>query len=203
MPGTESSFPSAVAAAGGKRSASAFVEVRGNPREHTQHPGAIKRDELRLILSSRAQVHDHLVATLQTLEPVKAPAQDLDLLRQVCLDGGLQGGPISTKGVLVDKPPFTQLTEPLGDLTSLIRLEPVVHTARTQACGRRYLPDGQSRRMRRDHGADACTIGVCEPRGRKAEPGDKLLFAADTLGEFLTGFHASESTRLAHDWAEK
>jgi hypothetical protein len=35
---------------GGKGGADELVKVRGNPRQHLEHPRAVKRDELRLIL---------------------------------------------------------------------------------------------------------------------------------------------------------
>jgi hypothetical protein len=47
-----------------------------------------------------------------------------------------------------------------------------------------------------DNGRDTFAIGVCKPSGRKAEPGDQLLFATDTRSQCLRGFHTPEHTRL-------
>jgi hypothetical protein len=82
-----------------------------------------------------------------------------------------------------------QLTEPYGDRTRLIRLEQLMGTGGAQAGGTRDLPDGQTRLFCRDNGPDAFAIGVGQPRGREAEPGDELLFATDTLSLCLRGFH--------------
>jgi hypothetical protein len=62
---------------GGKQATGKRVEVRDNPRQHLEHPRAVKRNKLRLIISIWTQVHNDLFALLQTLEPVKTPAQDL------------------------------------------------------------------------------------------------------------------------------
>src|SRR5437016_14100790 len=75
-----------------KGAAGEFVEVRSHPGQHTQDPVAIKRHELRLLLALGAQVHDHMVLMLQTLQPREAPAEDFHLRCQTCLDGMLQSG---------------------------------------------------------------------------------------------------------------
>jgi hypothetical protein len=66
----------------------------------------------------------------------------------------------------------------------------------TQVGGTHDLPDGQTGLFGRDHGPDPFAIGVGQPRGREAEPGNQLLFATDTLAPCLRGFHTPEHTRL-------
>src|SRR2546428_11964127 len=66
MPGTWGFLPVCRRRRSGHRATGELVEVRSNPREDPQHAGAIKRDELRLLLGSRAYVHHYLVAMLQT-----------------------------------------------------------------------------------------------------------------------------------------
>ncbi len=77
MPGSWVFIPLYCRRSGGKWAAGTLVEVRDNPRQHLEHPGAVKRDEPRFIIRLWTQVHNDLVPLLQPLQPIKAPAQDL------------------------------------------------------------------------------------------------------------------------------
>ena len=99
---------------GGKWAARKLVEVRSNPGQHTQHPGAIKRHEPRRLRTRGTQVHDHVVFLLHTLQPRDAPAEHFRLVGQACLAGGQRRRRLGLRVRRVCACVVMELTQPTG-----------------------------------------------------------------------------------------
>ena len=79
-------------------------------------------------------------------------------------------------------------TEPHGALTRLVCLEQLDESGSDLYAGAtRDLPDRQRRLLCRNDGSDPFPLGVRQPCHGKAEAGEQLLFATDTLLQGLQG----------------
>src|SRR5262245_28411344 len=141
----------------------------------------VERHVLRLGIGPGPQVHHDPLATVQAYQPVVAPAERLQLIREAGRDVG------RTRAA-----PPAPLAEPAGDLAGLVRTEELVDPARTEAGRGRDLADGQPRLMGFDDGPDPLALGLFEAFRGEAGPGGDLLLAADLLFELVAGFHSSK-----------
>jgi hypothetical protein len=124
-----------------------LVEVGDDPGQHPEHTGAVERHVLRLRIGLGPQVHHDPLATVQAFQPLVAPAERLQLIREAGRNVGL------TRAA-----PSALLTEPSGDLAGLVRTEELLDPTRTEPGGGRDPADRQPRLMGFGDGPDPLAL---------------------------------------------
>jgi len=90
------------ALSGARRVSRQLVEVGDDPGQHPEHAGTVERHVLRLGIGLGPQVHHHPRATVQAFQPLVAPAESLQLIREAGRNLGRtradSGGPVGAAG---------------------------------------------------------------------------------------------------------
>jgi len=93
---------------------------------------------------------------------------------------------------VVGSVPPALLTEPPGNLASLVRAEKLVDSARAETESGRDLTDGQPRLMGVNDGPDPLSLGPFQASRGEEQPGGKTLYAPDPLFQLVDVFHFSK-----------
>lgn len=144
---------------GPRRVAGRPVKVRDDAGQDAEHTRAVEPDEFPLGIGLRSQVDDDLFASLETLHPLPAPAESVQLISEVGSQGRLGLGGLGLLTGMVGQALSPPLAEPAGDLAGPLRAKQLVNPTRARPPGRRDLADGQPRAMGFDDGPDALLPG--------------------------------------------
>ena len=106
------------------------IQVGCDSFQHADHPRPLESNKLRLDIFIGPKIHNHVFATLQSLEPINGASQHLNFSRQAGSDLGFRLRPffLST-GTSAG---LSQLAQPDWNFLAFGRVEQLVDATRTQ-----------------------------------------------------------------------
>jgi hypothetical protein len=99
------------------------IQVSGDSFQHADHPRTIEANKLCLDICIEPKIHDHVFATLQSLQPLNTASQRLNFSRQAGLYLGFQLRPFRFVPWSGTSPRLSQLAQPDWDPLGFGRVE--------------------------------------------------------------------------------
>ena len=117
------------------------IQVSGDSFQHADHPGSVEANKLCLDICIEPKIHNHVFATLQSLQPINAAPQHPNFSRQAGFDLGFRLSPFSFFLWSVTSARLSQLAQPDWDLLGFGRGEKLVDSTRAESNGARDSAD--------------------------------------------------------------
>ena len=117
------------------------IQVGCDSFQHADHPRPIESDKLRLDIFIGPKIHDHVFATLQSLQPLSAASQHLNFSRQAGSDLRFRLRPVSFFLSTGASARLLQLAQPDWNLFGFGRVQKLVDSTRTQSSRARDFAD--------------------------------------------------------------
>jgi hypothetical protein len=109
------------------------VQVSCDSFQHTDHPRSVESNKLRLDIFIGPKIHNHVFATLQSLQPISAASQHLNFSRQAGSDLGFRLRPFRFFLSTGTSTRLSQLAQPGWNLLAFGRVEKLVDSTRAQS----------------------------------------------------------------------
>src|ERR1700680_2802556 len=111
------------------------IQVGCNSFQHADHPRPVETNKLRLDICIGPKIHNHVFATLQSLQPISAASQHFNFSRQAGSDLGFRLRPFGFFLSTGTSARLSQLAQPDWNLLGFRRVEKLVDSTRTRGFG--------------------------------------------------------------------
>jgi len=109
------------------------IQVGCDSFQHADHPRPVESNKLRLEIFIGPKIHNHVFATLQSLQPISAASQDLNFSRQAGPDLGFRLRLFGFFLATGTSARLSQLAQPDWNLLAFGRVENLVDSTRAQS----------------------------------------------------------------------
>jgi hypothetical protein len=109
------------------------IQVGCDSFQQANHPRPVESNKLRLEIFIGPKIHNHVFATLESLQPLSAASQHLNFSRQAGLDLGFRRRPFGFFLSTGTSARLSQLAQPDWNLLAFGRVEKLVDSTRAQS----------------------------------------------------------------------